>query len=104
MIKGHNLKAYMGHFISNQHINKGLGPNIHVIGGICNIKGRLALHVLVANYTNKHVTFSKGQCIGHIELSIDHMPQTSINSLTTLKMIDECVQPDTFTHPLYPAG
>ena len=59
------------------------------------------LPILVANYTNKHVTFNKGQCIGHTEPSIDHMSQTSINSLTTQKMIDEHVQPDTFTPPLH---
>ena len=29
------------------------------------------------------------------------MPQTSINSLTTQKMIDEYVQPDTLTPPLH---
>ena len=45
--------------------------------------------------------FNKGQFIGHIKPSIDHMPQTSINSLTTQKMIDEHVQPDTFTPPLH---
>ena len=88
-------------FISNQHANRGLDPNIHVIDGICNIKGRSTLQILVANYTNKHVTFNKEQCIGHIEPSIDCMPQTSINSLTTQKMIDEHVQPDTFMPPLY---
>ena len=84
-IKGHDLKTPVRYFISNQHVNKGLDPNIHVIDGIYNIKGRSTLHVLVANYTNKHVTFNKGQCIGHIEQSIDDMPQTSINSLTTKK-------------------
>ena len=101
IIKGHNLKTPIGYFISNQHINKGLDPNIHVIDGIYNIKGTSTLHVLVANYSNKHVTFNKGQCIGHIEPSTDHMPQTSINSLTTQEMIDEHVQPDTFTPPLH---
>ena len=90
----------MGYFISNQHTNKALDPNIHVIDGIYNIKGRSTLCILVANYINKHVTFNKGQCIGHMEPSIDHMPQTSINSLTT-KMIDEHVQPDTSTHLLH---
>ena len=45
--------------------------------------------------------FNKGQCIGHIEPSINHMPQTAINSLTTQKMIDEHVQPDSFTPPLH---
>ena len=44
--------------------------------------------------------FNKGQWIGHIEPSIDHLPQTSINSLITQKMLDEHIQPDTFTPPL----
>ena len=100
-IKGHNLKAPTGHVISNHHINNGLDPNIHVLDGIYNIKGISTLHILVANYTNKYVTFNRGQCIGHIAPSIDHMPQTSINSLTTQKMIDEHIQPDTFTPPLH---
>ena len=100
MIKGHNLKAAMGYFISNPHANKGLDPNIHVIDGIYNIKARSTLHIPVANYTNKYVTFNKGQCIGHIEPSTDHMPQISINTLTTQKMIDDHIQPGTFTPPL----
>ena len=45
--------------------------------------------------------FNKGQCIGHKEQSIDHMLQTAINSLTTQKMLDEYIQPDTFTPPLH---
>ena len=45
--------------------------------------------------------FNKRQCIGHTEPSIDHMLQTSINSLTTQKMIDEHIQPDSFTPPLH---
>ena len=49
----------------------------------------------------KHITFNRGQCIGHIEPYIDHMPQTSINSLTTQKMIDEHIQPNTFTPTLH---
>ena len=44
---------------------------------------------------------NKGQCIGHIEPSIDHMPQTSIKSLTTQKMMEEHVQVDSFTPPLH---
>ena len=100
-IKWHNLKASMGYFISNQHTNKGLDPKIHVIDGIYNIKGRSNLHILVANYTNKHVTLNKGLCIGHIEQFVEHMPWTSINSVTTQKMIDEHVQSDTFTPPLH---
>ena len=100
-IKGHNIKAPVGLFINNQHINRSLDQGIHVIDGIYNIKDRSTLHILVTNYTKKHFIFDKGQCIGHIEQSIDHMPQTSINSLTTQKKIDEHVQSDTFTHPLH---
>ena len=100
-IKGHNLKAPVGYFISNQHINKRLDLSIHVIDGIYNIKDRLTLHIFVANYTNKHITFNKGQCIGHIDPSIEHMPQTAINSLTTQKILDEQVQPDIFTPPIH---
>ena len=37
----------------------------------------------------------------HIEPSIDHVPQISIISLTTQKMIDEHIQPDTFTPLLH---
>ena len=46
-------------------------------------------------------TFNKGQGIGHIEPLVDHMPQTSINSHTTQNMIDEHIQPCTFTPPLH---
>ena len=66
--------------------------------GIYSIKDR---SILLANFTNKHVIFNKGQCIGHTDLSIDHMPQTTINSLTTQKMIDEHIQPDSFTPSLH---
>ena len=100
-IKGPSLKASVGYFISNHHINRKHDPNIHVLDGIYNIKDKLILHVLVANYTNKNFMFNKGQCIGHTEPSIDHMLQTAINSLTTQKMIDEHIQPDSFTPPLH---
>ena len=79
----------MGYFISNQHVNWKLDPNNH------------AFNVPDANYTYKHVTFNKGQCIGHIEPSIDPMPQTAINILTTQRMLDEHIQPDIFTPPLH---
>ena len=100
-MKGHNLKAPAEYFISNQHVIRRLDPSIHVIDGIYNIKDRLTLHILVANYTNKHVRFNKGQYIGHTEPSNDHMLQISINSLTTQNMLDKHVQPDTFTSPLH---
>ena len=64
------------------------------------MKGRSTLHIIVANYTNEHVTFNKGQCIGHIEPFIDHMPYASIKKTHLKKMMDEYIQPDTFTPPV----
>ena len=69
--------------------------------GIYNIKGKSTLYVMMANYTNKHITFSKGQCIGHMEPTIDRMPQTPVNTVTMQNMIDNQVQPDNFTPPLH---
>ena len=61
-----------------------------MIDGIYNIKDKLTLHILVSNYTNmSHLI--KDSALGHIEPSIDHMPQTAINSLTTQEMLDEYV-------------
>ena len=90
----------MAYFISNQHTKKELNPNIHIHDGIYNKKGKSRLYVIVANYTNKHVTFNKTQCIGHMEPPIDRMSQTSVYSVTTHKMMDDQVQPDTFAPPL----
>ena len=56
---------------------------------------------MVANYANKHITFNKGQCIGHMECPIDRMPRTPVCSVTKQKMMNDQVQPDTFTHPLH---
>ena len=81
----------MAYFISNQHTKKGLNPNIHVIDSIYNIKGKSTLHIIVVNYTNKYITFNKGQCKGHMEPPIDNMSQTSVNSVITQKMMDKQV-------------
>ena len=74
---------------SSSVINTSIGDLIQT-----SIKDRSPLHILVGNYTNK-------QCIGSIELSIDHMLQMSINSLITQNMLDEHIQPDTLTPPLH---
>ena len=56
--------------------------------------------LLLQIITNKHVTFNKVQCIGHMEPPIDNISQTSVNSVITQKMMDKQVQLDTFK-PLY---
>ena len=39
-IKGHIFKGHMVYFISDQDSKKGKDPSIHIIDGICNIKGK----------------------------------------------------------------
>ena len=48
-----------------------------------------------------NITFNKGQCIGHMEPSIDNIPQTSVNSIITQKMMDEQFQLDIFKPPFH---
>ena len=56
---------------------------------------------MVANYTNKHVTFNKEQYVGHMEPPIYKMFQTHVNSAITQNMMDDQVKPDTFAPPLH---
>ena len=101
MIKGHNLKDHMAYFISNQYTNKGLDPNIHyLMEFIISKADQLYMFLYPITQTNMS-TFIKGQCIGHMEPSIDHVPHTPVNSITTQKVIDKHVQPDTFTPLLH---
>ena len=37
------------------------------MNGIHNIKGKTSVDILVLNYSTKHITFSKGEYIGHLE-------------------------------------
>ena len=39
-IKGHTIKGHMAYFISNQHSTEGKDPNINIVNGIHNIKGK----------------------------------------------------------------
>ena len=79
-IKEHTIKGHTSYFISDQDLKKEKDPNIHIINGIHNIKGRTYVNVFVSNYTNKHVTFKKGEHVGHLELFIEDMQQLSQNS------------------------
>ena len=44
-----------------------MDPNINIIDSIHKIKDRSTVNVIVSNYTNKHLTFHKGEYIGHLE-------------------------------------
>ena len=60
-ITGPVIKEYMAYFITDKNSTKGNDPNINIINGIHKIKGKKSVNVLVSNYTNKHITFNKGE-------------------------------------------
>ena len=68
-------------------------------------KGKTSVNILVSNYTNKHITFNKGEYIGHLEpaitedMSIAQQDTHSTNSVTLQKMMSEQVKPDIFDPP-----
>ena len=97
----------MAYFITDEDSTKGRDPNINIINSIHNIKGKTSVNVLVSNYTNKCIQFSKGEYIGHLEPAIDdsitsdtqihNQPDAhSTNSITVQTMMAEQVQLDTF--------
>ena len=79
------------------------------MNGIQNIKGKTSVNILVLNYSNKHVTFNKGDYLGHLknidekENSHPHEKPDAYNtsSVTTKKMMSEQVEPDTFEPPCH---
>ena len=102
-IKGHTITEHMAYFISNQDSTKGKDPKINIINSIHNIKGKTSVNILMSNYTNKHITFNKGEYIGHLEPPTDEILQSSANpdlptthSITMERMMAEKVKLDTF--------
>ena len=106
-ISGPIIKAHMAYFITDDNTPKRKDPNINIISGIHKIKGKTSVNVLVSNYTNKHLTFHKGEYIGHLEPAVmdnDTTEQTEThptNSITLKKMMAEMVTPDTFNLPCH---
>ena len=78
---------------------------LNIISGIHKIRGKTSVNVLVSNYTNKHLTFHKGEYIRHLELAvmdantIEQKETHQTNSVTLKKMMAEMVKPDTFNPP-----
>ena len=81
----------MAYFITDNNTSKGRDPNINIISNIHKIKGRTSVNVLVSSYTNKHLTFHKGEYIGHLEpavtddITIDQRETHQINSIMLKK-------------------
>ena len=95
----------MAYFITDDNSTKVRDPNINIINGIHKIKGKTSVNILVSNYTNKHITFNKGEYIGCLEPAITddttiHQPEThSAHSVTLQRMMAEQVQQDIFDPP-----
>ena len=106
-ITGQTIKDHMAYFITDENSTKGRDPNINIISGIhCN-KGKTSVNIKMSNYTNKHITFNKGEYIGCLEPTItDRMPSDQpeshpINSVNLQKMMAEQVQQETFNPPYH---
>ena len=101
-ITGPIIETHMAYFLTDDSTPKGKDPNINIISGIHKIKGKTSVNVLVSNYTNKHLTFHKGEYIGHLEPAVmdnntvDQQETHQTNNVTLKKMMAETVMPDTF--------
>ena len=106
-ISGPIIKEQMTYFITDDNTTKGRDPNINIIIGIHKIKGKTSVNVLVSNYTNKHITFSKGEYIGYLEPTltndtrIDQTEAHQTKSVTLQKKMAEQVKPDIFNPPCH---
>ena len=95
----------MAYFLMDNNSMKGRDPNVNIINSIHQIKGKISVNILVSNYTNKHITFNKGEYIGHLEstftddTTIDQTDTHSTNSVTLQKMMAEQVKLDSFDPP-----
>ena len=102
-ISGPLITTHIAYFLIDDSTPKGKDPNINIIDGIHKIKGRTSVNILVSNYTNKHLTFHKGEYIGHFEPvvldSTDQKDTHQTNSMTMKKMMSETITPDTFNPP-----
>ena len=97
------ITTHMAYFLTDDSTFKGMDQNINIIDGIHKIKGKTSVNILFSNYTNKHLTFHKGEYIGHLELAVldptDQQDTHQKNSVTLKKMMSENVTPDTFNPP-----
>ena len=104
-MSGPIIKTHMAYFLTDDSTPKGKDPNINIIDGIHKIKGKTSVNILVSNYTNKHLTFYKGEYIGHLKPAVlDSTDQQEIqqtNSMTLKKMMSDNITPDSFNPPCH---
>ena len=106
-ISGQIIKEQIEYFITDDDTTKGRDLNINIINGVHKIKGKTSVNVFVSNYTNKHITFNKGECVGHFEptltddTTIDQTGAHPTNSVMLQNMMAKQVKPDTFDPPCH---
>ena len=88
-ISGPLITTHTAYFITDDSAPKGRDPNINIINGIHKIKDRTSVNILISNYTNKHLTFHKGEYIGHLDPAVldptDQKDTHQANSITLKK-------------------
>ena len=90
-ISGPIIEEHMAYFITDNNTSKGRDLNINIINSIHRIKGRTSVNILISNYTNKHLTFHKGENVRHLEpaviddTTIDEKETHQTNSITCHK-------------------
>ena len=91
---------HMAYFLTDDSTPKGKDPNINIIDGIYKTNGKTSVNILVSNCTNKHLTYHKGEYIGHLVPAVldstDQQETHQSNSMTLKRMMSETVTPDTF--------
>ena len=80
-ISGPIIEEHMAYFITDDNTSKGKDPNINIISSIHKIKGKTSVNILVSNYTNKHLTFHRGEYVRHLEPAV--MDDTTIEQRET---------------------
>ena len=104
-ISGPIIKTHMAYFCTDNSTPKGRDQNINIISSVHKIKGKTSINILVSNYTNKHLTFHRGEYIGHLEPAVmdptDEQEIHQTNSIILKKMMSETVTPDTFNLPCH---
>ena len=103
-VSGPVIEEHMAYLITVDNTSKTKDPNINIISGIHKIKGKTSVNILVSNYTNKHLTFHKGDYVRHLEPAVmddNTIDQTETHQTysITWKMMAEIVTPDTFNPP-----
>ena len=105
-ITGQAINERMACFITDEDSTKGRDPNINIIKGIHNIKGKTSVNVLVSNYKNIDIMFNNGEYAGHLEPAIEDNVDSDLPSHVQVdthsaKSVTTQVKPDTFHPPCH---